>query len=96
MSTVSADRMLSVDRLLTDRLNISRFHRQYGSEGIFSIRGACFSGINFSPTNVRPPYSLSSTIYDQNKTCLCCDADHHAVPPINLRPVDHPDHFSVC
>ena len=46
----------------------------------------------------RPSYAVSPTKPDQNMTNLRCTADHHAVPPLNIRPVESgviPDHFST-
>ena len=43
-------------------------------------------------------YAVSPTKPDQNMTNLRCTADHHAVPLLNIRPVDSgiiPDHFST-
>ena len=48
--------------------------------------------------STRPTCVVSPTKSDQNKTNLRCTADHHAVPPLNIRPVESgiiPDHFST-
>ena len=48
--------------------------------------------------SARPTYAVSPTKPDQNMTNLRCTADHHAVPPLNIRPVESgiiPDHFST-
>ena len=43
---------------------------------------------NLYPLNPWPTYALSPTIPDQNMTNLRCTADHHVIPPLNLRPVE--------
>ena len=44
----------------------------------------------------RPTRTVSPTKPDRNMTNLRCTTDHHAVPPLNIRPVESgiiPDHF---
>ena len=57
------------------------------------------SGVNGPLINsTRPIYAVSPTEPDQNMTNLRCIADHHAVLPLNIRPVESgiiPDHFST-
>ena len=46
----------------------------------------------------RPTYAVLPTKPDLNMTNLRCTADHHAVPPLNIQPVESgiiPDHFST-
>ena len=48
--------------------------------------------------STRPTYAVSPTKADQNMTNLRCTAGHHAVPPLNIRPMESgiiPDHFST-
>ena len=52
----------------------------------------------FNPAQPRPTYAVSPTKPDQNMSNLRCTADHHAVLPLNIRPVESgiiPDHFST-
>ena len=44
-----------------------------------------------------PTYAVLPTKPDQNMTNLRCTADHHTVPPLNIRPVESgiiPNHFN--
>ena len=46
--------------------------------------------------STRSTYTVSPTKPDQNMTNLHCTADHHVVPPLNIRHVESgiiPDHF---
>ena len=61
-----------------------------------ALRGRGMNGplIRSTPTYLR----CIADQADQNMTNLRCTADHHAVPPLNIRPVERgitPDHFST-
>ena len=53
------------------------------------------SGFN----SLNPTYTSGRCIADQTRSNLRCTADHHAVPPLNIRPVESgiiPEHFSTA
>ena len=65
---------------------------------VFKESSSPVKASSFISAQPRPTYAVSPTKPDQNMTNLRCTADHHAVPPLNIRPVESgliPDHFST-
>ena len=65
---------------------------------VFGDASSLVKARNFNPAQPRPTFAVSPTKPDQNITNPRCTADHHAVSPLNIRPVESgiiPDHFST-
>ena len=63
---------------------------------VFKDSSSPFKASNFNSHN--PDLLTLTTKSNQNITNLRCTADHHAVPPLNRRPVESgiiPDYFST-